>query len=110
MNTRVGIYLAVLIVVLASCSGAGINQTGKLASSTDFGTSWNTHCSDNNFVKNSAATSTTTLGDMYFGDDFAKDIGLMDNAISKDLGEVSGLSGASEIELYGWFDVIGDSV
>ena len=105
------VMLFVVLFVLASCSG-GVNSliadsTAKGVSDAAFSAAWNNNCAPCNFDDNQAATLTTTLGDLYNGPDFSMDIERLDILISNELGEPSGLDGASESALYVWFD--GDS-
>jgi hypothetical protein len=100
-----------LIALLVSCAGSTVTpltDSGRLASASAFGASWNTHAATCNFDTNAGVVSTTTLGDMYNGSDFSGDITLMNVLISTDLGEPSGLSGAEFGALYLWYDNTGD--
>jgi len=98
--------LACVVFLFVSCSGASSNRitSNGLDGGTSFGSSWNTHCGTYNFDSNVDVTPFTTLGDMYNGSDFTTDIESMDDKISADLGESSGLEGASGSALYIWFD------
>lgn len=101
----------VLIALLVSCGGGSLTplaDSGKQVSETAFSASWNTHSSICNFASNVGVLSTTTLGSMYGGGNFSGDIMLMDVLISTDLGEPSGLYGATEEALYVWYDDTGD--
>ncbi|MBN2081319.1 hypothetical protein JW859_03830 [bacterium] len=111
MRARI-VMLFVVLFVLAGCS-SGVNSliadsSAKRVSDAAFSAAWNNNCGNCSFEDNRAATLTTTLGDMYCGSDFSIDIERLDILISIELGEPSGLDGASETALYVWYDSDGD--
>lgn len=108
MLFRISATLIVLVTLIASCSGTTNPSLSRHLSGPTFGVSWNNNCDTNNFTSNEGVGETTTLGDMYLGNDFPTDISWMDIAISADLGVPSGLAGAGSTELYGFYDNLGD--
>jgi len=106
------IMLFVALFALTSCGG-GVNSlitdsSAKGVSDAAFSAAWNNNCGCCSFDDNYAATFFTTLGDMYNGSDFSMDIEHLDTLISSELGEPSGLDGATENALYVWFDGEGE--
>ena len=111
------LLLAVSLIALAvSCSGSGVNGAQldsalRQASESGFGASWNMHCDSCNFYEHPTDPhSTATLGQLYFGSNFRADISSLDFFISFDLGEPSGLQGATPDCMYIWYDSSGDPI
>ena len=97
------------LLLFVSCSNSNSNSMLgdggiDLGTGTEFGIAWNLYCATYNFDTNVNVTTVTTLGDMYNGSTFALDIAAMDQKISAELGEESGLEGAGFQALYIWFD------
>ena len=108
---RLSWYLAAvaIVVFMASCGAStsitDTSQSWRVVSESAFQASWNNHCESCSFETfPTEPNSTATLGQIYHGSDFNNDVVSMDDLISSDLGESSGLDGAMPEDLCIWYD------
>jgi hypothetical protein len=104
--------IVALFVFMVSCSGPvnGLGDVSRNTSETAFGTAWNAHCASCNFVPKGCVAGSLTnyavgsLGAMYYGTDFARDIAKLAYMIMVDTGVPNKLANAGPEVLYIWYD------